>query len=82
MYGCLAVVTLSCGAALMTESVERVVIEGLAQELAQAWLDNYAPGVEAFIANEAKRAEIIARAEELGIREVVYGRANDIFHGR
>jgi hypothetical protein len=56
-------------------------VEDLANELVQAWLDNYAPGAQAFTENERKRADIVARAREAGVYEAVYARANTLLHG-
>lgn len=57
-------------------------VEDLANELVHAWLETYAQtGAKAFTENERNRADIIARARELGIYEAVYARANSIMHG-
>lgn len=57
-------------------------IDDLANELVQAWLDMYAEnGAKAFMENERRRADIVARAREAGVYEAVYARANTIMHG-
>lgn len=66
----------------MTEHIERTVIESYAKELAQLWIANMTlSGAKAFHENEAKRKTLLERAAELGIRDEVFTRANDIIHG-
>lgn len=57
--------------------------EELAKELKENWVRNLTlSGRIAFLENENKRKEILAQAEELGIRSEVMALANDMFHGR
>jgi hypothetical protein len=57
-------------------------VEDLANELVDAWLETYAEkGAQAFSENEARRADIIRRAQIAGVYEAVYARANSIMHG-
>lgn len=67
----------------MTEAVERTVIDAYAKELAELWrANNTLHGARAFLENEDKRKALLERAAELGIRDDVYARAGDLFHGR
>lgn len=78
----LVVVMRLFGVVLMTDRIERIVIEELAQRLAANWLQDYqVSGVKAFIENEKKREAILADAKRLDIYDPVYKRANEIFHG-
>ena len=66
----------------MTEAIERRVIESYARELVALWVENMtASGSKAFRENEDKRAALLARATDLGIRAEVYSRATDIMQG-
>jgi hypothetical protein len=67
----------------MTEQIERRVIESYATTLARLWRENMASrGAKAFHENEDARKALLDRAAELGIRDEVFSRANDIIHGR
>ena len=67
----------------MTEQIERHVIESYASTLARLWRENMASrGAKAFRENEDARKALLDRAAELGIRDEVFSRANDIIHGR
>lgn len=66
----------------MTEAIERTVIESYARDLVTLWVENMTvSGSKAFRENEDKRAALLARAAELGIRDEVYSRATDIMQG-
>lgn len=57
-------------------------LERLSGELAENWVNNYGLRTpDEIMDNDAKRKAIIDEAELLGIREVVYSRANTIFRG-
>ena len=58
-------------------------IEELAKELKENWKKNYTlSGRLAFIENENKKNVIITKAKELGIRDEVYKRANEMMEGK
>ncbi len=66
----------------MVEPVEQRVIDEYARQLASLWVDNMTlSGALAFRDNEDKRANLVAKADELGIRAEVFSRANTIIHG-
>jgi len=57
-------------------------VEDLALRLARAWVDNYTlSGAKALRENLEIKAQIIAEAQQLGIAEQVYARANDLMGG-
>ena len=57
-------------------------VEDLALRLAEAWVDNYTlSGAKALRENLATKEMIISEAQQLGITEQVYARANDLMRG-
>jgi hypothetical protein len=66
----------------MADAVKQRVIDEYARDLAKLWVDNMTlSGARAFRENEDKRAELLRKADDLGIRNEVYARANTIMHG-
>lgn len=61
--------------------VDRDVVESYAKQLCLLWAENMlANGAVAFRAVEEKKAALMAKADELGIRNEVYARANHIMN--
>ena len=66
----------------MTDKIERTVIESYARSLVELLKTNMTvKGARAFRENEDARKDLLDRAAELGIRDEVFSRANDIIHG-